>query len=223
MPPFEYIRNQIVFAFNTINEIGAKSYFLCKLRANTLDFLGNMPYNVGKYVIKCQKVLDTRKRWTTSVSWIKKEIERMFFGQFEHNIDAKGRLTVPSSFREQAPEGIFLTNGFDANLIAYPKPYYERIAETLSALSITDPQSRALRRLIFAHTAELNYDTAGRILIPSYLREIAKMNSSVMMVGIGDSFELWSAEKWSEQTVTMQDPEANSNRWASIDISTRGH
>lgn len=146
----------------------------------------------------------------------------MFFGQFVHNIDAKGRLTIPSAFREQLSGGVFVTNGFDANLIAYSKPYYEQIASTLSSLSITDAESRSLRRLMFANTAELNFDTAGRILIPTYLRDNAKIVSSVVLVGIGDSFEIWSAELWAAQAESINDSEANSNRWASIDISTRG-
>lgn len=75
---------------------------------------------------------------------------------------------------------------------------------------------------MFANTAELNFDTAGRILIPTYLRDNAKIVSSVVLVGIGDSFEIWSAELWAEQAESINDSEANSNRWASIDISTRG-
>lgn len=146
----------------------------------------------------------------------------MFFGQFSHNIDAKGRLTVPSTFREQTPDGVYVANGFDANLIAYPKKYYEQIASIASSLSITDPESRSLRRLLFSHTAELGYDSAGRILIPAYLREIAQINSGVVLVGIGDSFEIWSSESWEKQLSKINDPEMNSSRWASIDISMRG-
>ncbi|MFZ3069982.1 MAG: division/cell wall cluster transcriptional repressor MraZ [Anaerolineaceae bacterium] len=146
----------------------------------------------------------------------------MFFGQFEHNIDAKGRLTIPFTFREQTPGGIFVTKGFDANLIAYSKQDYAQIANNLSSLSITDAESRSLRRMIFGNTAELGFDTAGRILIPAYLRDMAKITNAVVLVGIGDSFEIWSVNSWSEQDTKINDSETNSNRWAAFDISTRG-
>ncbi|MEN6299292.1 MAG: division/cell wall cluster transcriptional repressor MraZ [Anaerolineaceae bacterium] len=162
-------------------------------------------------------------RWVIRRSAVKKELEHMFFGQFEHNIDAKGRLTIPANFREEAPSGLYLTEGFDSNLIAYPKDYFEKIANNISQLSITDPESRALRRLIFSNAAMLTYDTAGRILIPVFLRSTAQINETCMIVGIGDSFEIWSAELWSQEASLNHNPQKNSNRWAAINISSQGN
>ena len=156
-------------------------------------------------------------------SVIKEGLEQMFFGQYEHNIDAKGRLTIPASFREQAPEGIYLTEGFDSNLIAYPKEHFEQIAKNLSELSITDPETRALRRLIFSNAAMLTYDTAGRILIPAFLRATGQINDTCMIIGVGDSFEIWPVELWSLEAKSHNDPQKNSNRWAAINISARGN
>jgi len=153
---------------------------------------------------------------------IKKELELMFLGQFEHNIDAKGRLTVPSNFREQAPEGLFVTKGFDSNLIAYPRDVYERMAENINELSVTDPESRALRRMFFSNTVELSYDSAGRILLPAFLRDAAQITTACKLVGNGDNVEIWSMELWQAENQKNGGAEANSGRWAAYNISTRG-
>ncbi|HOG58476.1 MAG TPA: division/cell wall cluster transcriptional repressor MraZ [Anaerolineaceae bacterium] len=153
---------------------------------------------------------------------IKKELERMFVGQFDHNIDAKGRLTVPSNFREQAPEGFFVTKGFDSNLIAYPRDVYEYMAANINGLSVTDPESRTLRRMFFSNTVALAYDTAGRILLPAFLREAAQITSACKLIGNGDNFEIWSMELWLQENERNASDEMNSSRWAKFNISTRG-
>ena len=193
-----------------------------QLVCQALDFQPFLFYNVTNSVKECQKVWH-ENAGQLQRSVIKRGIEQMFFGQYEHNIDAKGRLTIPASFREQAPEGIYLTEGFDSNLIAYPKQHFEQIANNLSELSITDPETRALRRLIFSNAAMLTYDTAGRILIPAFLRATGQINDTCMIIGVGDSFEIWSVELWSLEAQSHNDPQKNSNRWAAINISARGN
>lgn len=146
----------------------------------------------------------------------------MFYGRFEHNIDAKGRLTIPSSFREQTPGGVYITKGLDSNLMAYSKAVYETIAKSLNAISITDPRSRSMRREILGNTAELSFDSAGRILIPAYLRQIAHLDSEVIIVGVGDGFEIWSKELLFIEDAKNSDPEVNNGNWSAFDISGRG-
>ncbi len=146
----------------------------------------------------------------------------MFFGQYEHNLDAKGRMTIPANFREQTLEGVFVTEGFDHNLSVYSKKDFEAIASNLSKTSITNSASRELRRKIFSNSAELAYDPAGRILIPARLREMAGIKSTVVIVGIGDSFELWAVEAWKAQELRLNDPNADENRWQAFDLTTRG-
>lgn len=146
----------------------------------------------------------------------------MFFGQYAHNLDAKGRMTIPANFREQTLEGVFVTEGFDKNLSVYSKQDFEAIASNLSKTSLTNPASRELRRKIFSNSAELAYDPAGRILVPARLREMAGIKSSVVIVGIGDSFELWAVEAWKAQELRLNDPNADENRWQAFDLTTRG-
>mgnify|MGYP001179617568 FL=1 len=145
----------------------------------------------------------------------------MFLGQFEHNIDAKCRLTIPSRFREQVPEGIYLMKGFDGNLTAYSKQSFERIADSISEKSITDPDNRMIRRFLFSSAAWLEFDNLGRILIPAYLKDYARLETSVMINGASDNFEIWSIEKWNEVQSELSDPEKNRRWWAAMDISTK--
>ena len=148
----------------------------------------------------------------------------MFYGRYEHNIDAKGRMTVPSIYRDQTPGNVvFITKGLDGNLMAYPKPAFEIIAQTVSSKSLTDPGVRSFKREILGYTAELAYDTAGRILIPAYLREFANIEDQVVIVGVGDSFEIWSPEELAKIEEDSADSEANQDYWSELDLSTRGN
>ncbi len=143
-----------------------------------------------------------------------------FFGQFEHTIDAKGRLTIPSNFRQLVPGGVYVTQGFERNLAVYSTEMFESIATNIGKLSITDSETRLLRRFIFANTAKLDFDTAGRILIPNYLKELAGLNSTVIIAGAGMNFEIWSPEQWIKQSNMFRDPEANASRWNAMEVST---
>lgn len=145
----------------------------------------------------------------------------MFFGQFEHIIDAKGRLTIPSNFRDMLPDGIFVMQGFDGNLTVYPKEHFEHIAANTGKMSITDSDTRLLRRFLFSKTVKLEFDSAGRILLPSYLREFAHLDSNVVIIGAYDNFEIWSPELWHKQEELMNDPQANASRWDALDVSAK--
>ncbi|HNX46137.1 MAG: division/cell wall cluster transcriptional repressor MraZ [Anaerolineaceae bacterium] len=147
----------------------------------------------------------------------------MFYGRFEHNIDPKGRMTVPAAYRDQTPSGVFVTLGLDGNLMAYAKEKYGLIADSLNAITITDPDSRALRRRILGNTADLTFDSAGRILIPAYLRKYAKIENEVTIVGVGDSFEIWSPELLQAKEGPLEEAGDDGDRWLAFDITTRGN
>jgi len=153
---------------------------------------------------------------------LKKRIEQMFYGRYEHNIDKKGRMTVPSTFRDQTTDGIVcVTKGLDGNLMAYAKDTFDIIAESINSISITDPNLRSFRREILGSSAELTYDTAGRILIPLHLRKLAGIEDGVMIIGVGDSFEIWASDRLEAFTDANHDPEAQSQAWASLDITAK--
>ena len=143
----------------------------------------------------------------------------MFMGQYLHSLDSKGRLTVPARYRALLLEGAYITQGFDHNLMVLTKASFERISQRVSQGSITDPVSRLLRRFIFSSGEWLEMDRAGRILIPEFLRQVAHFDSEVVVVGVGDYFEIWSPPLWDEQQANLQDAEANTQRFIAFDLS----
>ena len=143
----------------------------------------------------------------------------MFYGRSAYNIDKKGRMTVPSKYREESPDGVVVTKGLDGNLMVYAKETFDIFAESMNGISVTDPNLRSFRRDILGNSAELTYDSAGRILIPLHLRKLAGIEENVMIIGSGDYFEIWDLERL-EAYEANRDPEAQANAWASLNITT---
>lgn len=145
----------------------------------------------------------------------------MFLGQYEHTIDEKGRMTIPARFRELLLDGAYITQGFDQNLIVLPTSDFEHISQRVNMMSMTDPTARQLKRLIFSHADHLEVDKAGRILIPQFLRQASRLDSAATVVGVGDYFEIWAPELWQEHSQQLLDAEANTQRFAALDLSVK--
>jgi MraZ protein len=143
----------------------------------------------------------------------------MFLGQFEHAIDDKGRTTIPARFRELLEDGAYITQGFDPNLIVYPASVFTKISQQINHLSITDPSARRLKRLIFANAVRVEFDRAGRILIPQFLRDRAGLADQAVIVGSGTYIEIWSAENWENQVVDMQNQESGIEQYAALNLT----
>jgi len=144
----------------------------------------------------------------------------MFLGQYRHNLDKKGRLTVPARYRELLEDGAYITMGFDRNLMVMTSSAFEVISQRVNQMSITDPTARLLRRLIFSGGERVETDKAGRILLPQFLRQAASLDTEVVVAGVGDYFEIWSPEQWANQAAQLQDTEANAQRFIAFDISS---
>jgi MraZ protein len=145
----------------------------------------------------------------------------MFLGKYQHTLDNKGRLTIPSRFRELlVADGAYVTQGFDRNLMVHTVPAFERIYERVNHMNMTDANARLLKRLIFSTAERVEVDKAGRILIPEHLRQAAELNSEAIIVGAGEYFEIWTPEAWAEQVSQINDAEANTQRFALLDLST---
>ncbi len=143
----------------------------------------------------------------------------MFLGQYEHTIDEKGRLTIPARYRDLLLNGAFITQGFDENLMVLTADSFQLIYERVNRMSMTNPSARQLKRLIFSHADRIEFDRAGRILIPQFLRQAARLDGTAILVGVGDYFEIWSQELWNEEDASLQDTEANNQRFAALDLS----
>jgi len=122
----------------------------------------------------------------------------VFLGEYEHNLDDKGRLAVPARFRDDLGDGVVITRGFDRCLMGFPRPVWTTLAQQVSNLSLGQGEARNLRRLLFSGAADVMLDRQGRILIPQNLREYAGLGEQVIVAGLNTHFEIWSNERWRE-------------------------
>jgi MraZ protein len=124
----------------------------------------------------------------------------MFRGSFEHSVDSKGRVSVPSRFRDilsERYEGkLVLTMDFDKCIMVYPIEEWERIEEKIKSLPQSQKEVKDYTRFVFSNATECELDKQGRILIPPPLRENAGINKSVMVVGILNKMEIWDKGAW---------------------------
>lgn len=145
----------------------------------------------------------------------------MFLGQYRHNLDSKGRLTVPARFRDfLVPDGAYVMQGFDLNLMVLPTSTFESVSHRVNRMSMTDPKTRLLRRLIFSTANFVEVDRVGRILIPSFLRETAELENGVIVVGNGDYFEIWSPDLWDVQVSELQAAQVNADRFEGLILTS---
>ena len=122
----------------------------------------------------------------------------MFMGEYNHIIDAKGRLIIPARFRELLGEESILTKGLDGCLSIYPMDAWEAFETKLRALPLTNKNARTFTRFFVAGATNCELDRQGRILVPQTLREFAGLEKEVVLTGNLDRIEIWSKEKWSE-------------------------
>jgi MraZ protein len=123
----------------------------------------------------------------------------MFLGKFVHTIDDGGRLTIPSKFRDELSEGLVITFGFDPCLAIYPMAEWEKLAERVSRLPVTDREARAFRRFVFANASDTTLDKQGRVLIPPSLREHIGIDGEVVITGLSTYIELWHPDEWRKE------------------------
>ncbi len=127
----------------------------------------------------------------------------MFRGQFQHSIDAKGRISLPARFRERLiPEGqagfILTPDLFEPCLHLHPLPAWEALESKIAALPAMDPNVVRFRRLYVSAALECELDKAGRLLVPPTLREKVELEREVVFAGMGPRIDLWSQARWDE-------------------------
>lgn len=127
----------------------------------------------------------------------------MFLGRHNHNLDAKGRLALPARFRDKLSEGVVITRGFDPCLLVYPVEAWMPLAERVASLSISDPDVRTLRRMLFADAVDVQLDGQGRVLVPAELRQYASIDREAVVVGVHTFMEIWSPSSWKHQSSSI--------------------
>ena len=144
----------------------------------------------------------------------------MFLGQFQHNLDDKGRLMVPARYRDFLATGAFITQGFDRCLMVMPDGYFRQVYEELNSMNLADPMARMVRRMILSNAYSVEPDKVGRILVPQNLREFLGIpNGELVVAGQGEYFEVWTPAEWKKQMESLQDVEANEQRFSTLDLS----
>ncbi len=124
----------------------------------------------------------------------------MFYGEYEHTIDKKGRLIIPSKFRESFKEydveKLYITRGLDKCLFVFTESEWKSQESKFKSVSFTKSESRKFNRIYFAGASQIECDKQGRILIPKYLKEYAGIKRDVMIVGVSNRIEVWSRDAW---------------------------
>ncbi len=122
----------------------------------------------------------------------------MFMGEYSHTIDAKGRLIIPSRFREEMGDNFVVTKGLDGCLFAYTNEAWKHFEEKLQAIPVSNPKGRRFSRYFLAGATLCEVDKQGRILIPANLRAAAGLEKDVVLAGVGDRVEIWDKNRWAE-------------------------
>lgn len=124
----------------------------------------------------------------------------MLMGEYNHTLDAKGRIIVPARIREQLGDKFVVSKGLDGCLFAFPTGEWEKLVNKIQALPLTDKNARKFSRYLLAGASEAELDKQGRALLPQHLREAAKLEKDVVLCGVGSRMEIWSKEAWTNES-----------------------
>jgi len=128
----------------------------------------------------------------------------MFIGEYAHSIDDKGRLAIPVKFRRELSTGAVVTKGLDSCLVIYPKAEWQILATKLAGLPISQKNTRAFTRLMLAGAMDVEIDKQGRVIVPDYLRDFAKLAKKVIVTGLYNRLEIWDASRWQQYRRGME-------------------
>jgi len=120
----------------------------------------------------------------------------MFIGQYEHTLEAKGRLSIPKKFRSELAGGAVIAQGLDGCLFLFPTPSWNALIHKLSQLPLTRPDARSFTRALSYGASEVAIDSLGRILIPDFLRHFAGISTACVIAGAVDRIEIWDKNKF---------------------------
>lgn len=122
----------------------------------------------------------------------------MFIGEYQHTLDTKGRIIMPSKFREDLGDNFVVTKGLDSCLFIYSMEEWDIIKDKLKTLPLTNKDARAFVRFFFSGASEVGFDKQGRILLPSNLRDHAKLVKDAVVIGVATRIEIWSKDLWED-------------------------
>jgi MraZ protein len=142
----------------------------------------------------------------------------VFTGEYRHSVDDKGRIAVPARFRAQLAGGAVVSQWMDACLAIHTRDGWDALAAKLAALPITDGNARQFQRFIFANAFEAELDRQGRVVVPSYLRDVAGLVHEAVIVGSRDHAEIWAPDRWDAYRRRLDDPDQLAEAIAGLGI-----
>ena len=122
----------------------------------------------------------------------------MFIGEYQHSLDSKNRIIVPSKLRDGLGAKFVITKGLDGCLYAYPLDEWKKLEDKMKTLPLTNKDARAFIRFFFSGACEVEVDKQGRGLIPQNLKEYAAIEKEIVSIGVLQRVEIWSKERWNE-------------------------
>lgn len=128
----------------------------------------------------------------------------MFIGEYRHTFDAKNRISLPSKFRKELGTSVIVTRGLDHCLYVFPKASWKKEAVRIGMHSSGSAAGRGLARLMLAGASEADVDSAGRILIPDYLKTFASLSVKSVIAGVSDRVEVWDEKAWETYTTNIE-------------------
>ncbi|MGE5583680.1 MAG: division/cell wall cluster transcriptional repressor MraZ [Bacillota bacterium] len=128
----------------------------------------------------------------------------MLLGEYQHSLDEKGRLIIPAKFREDLGDNFVVTRGLDNCLFVYPLSQWKVLEDKIKELPTTQADTRAFVRMFFSGAVETELDKQGRIVLPQHLREHARIERDVFVIGVSTKVEIWAKEVWSGYSVQAQ-------------------
>jgi len=142
----------------------------------------------------------------------------VFIGEYEHSVDAKGRVIMPAKLREDIGEKFILTKGLDGCLFAYSQKEWTNFEEKLKTLPLTNKNARDFVRFFLSGAIECEIDKQGRFLIPGNLRAYSKLEKEIVILGVGTRIEIWDKESWnkSEENISADEIAENMDKLLGI-------
>lgn len=142
----------------------------------------------------------------------------MFIGEYNHSIDAKNRLIVPSKFRDDLGSKFIITKGLDGCLYVYTLEEWSKLEQKLRTLPLTNKDARSFVRFFFSGASEMEIDKQGRTLIPQNLKEYASIEKEIVSIGVSTRIEIWSKEKWNDYNESNIDYDSIAEKMCDLGI-----
>ncbi len=126
-------------------------------------------------------------------------------GNYEHRIDQKGRIAIPARFRKEFAEGVVLTSGIDQCIIAYPVAEWQKLSESYNLSPFSPSKNRDFIRFIFTNACDVELDGQGRVALPLWLRQHARIEETVVIAGVNRYLEIWGKEAWGKENLRIRE------------------